>query len=1305
MPKQRSTAARQPAGHQRVRRRAPSTSRHPSATATPRKLFPIVGVGASAGGLEAFRQLLSALPGAPGVALVLVPHLEPHHQSHLAELLARVTSLPLADADDGMRVEPDRVYVLPAASFLAIEDGVLRLTPRAGRNLPIDFFLRTLAEGHGERAVGVVLSGTGADGTLGLKAVQAAGGLTFAQEPSSATHDGMPRSAIAAAAADFVLPVEEIARELVRLGHRLPTSPELLMPGPAGAREGDSWSKILFLLDRATGTDFSLYKRATLARRIARRMTTLGIDSLERYAQRLDGDPDEARALHQEFLISVTSFFRDEETIELACNKVLKLFDAKRSPVPPVRVWVPGCATGEEVYSLAICLLERASELPSRSPSFQIFATDLSASVVAQARAGTFPESIAEQVSAERLERFFIKMEGHYQVSKTLRDLCVFARHDVTKEPPFSHLDLISCRNLLIYFEPRLQERVLGVFHYALNPGGLLLLGSSESAVAAPALFETLDRQHKLYVVKPTRASAFLRFGAREPIKVSRLGATVEPPERAAGKRTWAAKEADRVLLERYTPAGVVVDERLEILEFRGDTQAYLRHPRGHPTFNLMKMARKELYVELHRALEEARERNLPARRDGVPLRHQGALRRVSIEVIPIAGVGRDPGSERCMVVLFALAEAVSGAADAGSSAVHDAEDGEDGRGNARIAQLETELAAAAEYLHTVLQDHESAVEQLQAANEELLSANEEFQSLNEEMETAKEEIQSANEELATLNQELQDRNVQLGRLNDDLVNLLDSTTTAILMVDSALCLRRFTPAAGKLFTLRQVDLGRALAALPTPLTGNLEAEVRQVVESVSIQEREVRTPEGSTFMLRIRPYRTHENEIDGAVVMLFDVTELKSSSDQVRRALEDTASEREALLILEQQARERAELVDHIKDEFLATISHELRGPLQAMAGWTHVLREDLASGRETARIDKGFSALDRAVKSQMRLIEDLLDHSRIVAGQLHLKRRAVDLGAVAELALETVRLQAEDKNLHLELLRPDAAASLRIVGDPDRLQQVVVNLVNNAVKFTPAGGRIDVRLGRVGTRLQLTVSDTGMGIRPDFLPYVFERFRQADAAPNRAHQGLGLGLAIVRQLVELHGGTVNAASAGEGRGAAFTVSLPIPALADLPRDAAPALGEEPPDAPDTSPIAGLQVLVVDDDDDSREALAALLEQNGARVLMAASAKEAIASLDAGDGGLPDLLVSDIGLPGFDGYELIRQVRQRFEDRGGQLPALALTAYADPDTVQKALGAGFQMHLAKPVTPADLLRGVAQLAGRHGDRTDRSSG
>jgi two-component system CheB/CheR fusion protein len=1282
MPRQR-TAARQPLAPKNARHRAaPKSPTLPSSPTAPQPLFPIVGVGASAGGLDAFKQLLPALSAAPGVALVLVPHLEPHHQSHLTELLARVTPMPIAEVTDGMRVELNRVYVLPPAFFIAIEDGVLRLTPRAAKRLPIDFFLRTLGESHCERAVGVVLSGTGTDGTLGLQAVRAAGGLTFAQEPSSAAHDGMPSSAIAAGAVDFVLPVEGIARELVRLGQRHPVSPGRLAAGPAeaGDGDGDSWRKILLLLDRATGTDFSLYKRATLARRVARRMTALGIDTLESYVRRLEDEPGEAKVLHQEFLISVTSFFRDPVAAQIVCDKVFEALETRRSPAPPVRIWLVGCATGEEVYSLAICLLEGTDKLPSRSPTFQIFATDLSESIVARARAGTYPESIAEHVSAERLERFFTRAEGHYQVNKTLRDLCVFARHDVTKDPPFSHVDLISCCNLLIYFEPRLQERVLAIFHYALNPGGFLMLGPSESAAAAPALFEALDKRHKIYVRKPTAGFSVLRFAARGPMKERVPSASIELSERPAGSRPWVAREADRLLLARYTPTGVIVDERLDILEFRGDTHPYLRHAQGGATLNLMKMVRKELYVELHHALDEARTRAAPARREGVALRHQGVVRRVSVEVIPISVPAK---AERCMIVLFAASEPGPAQDDAHRPPSHDVEDGHDG-GNGRVEELEQELAAAAEYLHTVLQDHETAHEELQASNEELLSANEEFQSLNEELETAKEEIQSVNEELATLNQELQDRNLQLGRLNNDLLNLLDSTSTAILMVDSALCLRRFTPAAEQLFNLRPADLGRALATLPTHLAGDLEDEVRHVVENVSVHEREVRTPEGSTFLLRIRPYRTHEKAIDGAVVVLFDISELRRSAEQVRSALENTAIEREQLFALEQLARERAELADHIKDEFLATISHELRGPLQAMAGWTHILRGDV----DASRLAKGLAAIDRGVQTQMRLIEDLLDHSRIVAGQLHLKLGALDLGAVAELVLETVRLEAEAKNLHLELLQSAAAESLRIVGDPDRLQQVVLNLVNNAIKFTPSGGRIEVWIGRVGTRMHLTVSDTGAGIRPDFLAHVFERFRQGDAAPNRRHQGLGLGLAIVRQLVELHGGTVSVESAGVGRGAKFMVSLPIPPLLDPPLHPAPSTSGS------TQPLAldGLRVLVVENDDDSREALTALLEQHGVRVVATASAAEAFASLE---GVLPDLLVSDIGMPGVDGYELIRKVRRRSKNRGGRLPALALTAYANPEDGEKALAAGFQMHLAKPVTPAELLRGMAQLTGR----------
>jgi two-component system CheB/CheR fusion protein len=1288
MAKQHGTPGRQgPARHQPRARPAPGSPK-PSLPRPPRQLFPIVGVGASAGGLDAFRQLLPALAANPGVALVLVPHLEPHHQSYLTELLARVTPMRVTEVTDGMRVEPNQVYVLPSAFFLAIEKGVLRLTPRAGQRLPIDFFLGTLAHSHGERAVGVVLSGTGTDGTLGLQAVRAAGGLAFAQEPGSAVHDGMPRSAITGGAVDFVLPVEGIARELVRLGQRRPSRPgRAAVAADAAAGDSESWSKILLLLDRATGTDFSLYKRATLERRIARRMTARGFDTLERYARYLEEEPAEAKILHQELLISVTSFFRDPAAARILCDRVFETIGTRSSASPPVRVWLAGCATGEEVYSLAICLLERAGELTAGSPGFQIFATDLSESTVARARAGTYPESIAEQVSAARLERFFTRVDGSYQVSRSLRDLCVFARHDVTKDPPFSRVDVVSCCNLLIYFEPRLQERVLIIFHYALNPGGFLLLGPSESAAAAPALFEALDKRHRIYVRKPTTGVPNLRFVGRGAAGGVRRSAAVELPERTAGSRAWAPREADRLLLARYAPAAVIVDERLDILEFRGDTDAYLRHAHGDANLNLLKMVRKDLYVDLHQAIEEAGKRAAPARREGVRLRHQGEVRKVSLEVIPLAGPAE---SERCTIVLFAPSEAEPGQGDARRPSSPGETSAVEGQGGAaRNAQLEQELTAAAEYLRTVLQDHETAREELQASNEELLSANEEFLSLNEELETAKEEIQSVNEELATLNQELRDRNFQLGRVNDDLLNLLDSTTTAILMVDSALCLRRYTPAAEKMFGLLPADLGRPLGALPTHLAGDLEAEVRQVVENVTIQEREVLTRDGSTFLLRIRPYRTHEKAIDGAVVVLFDISELKRSAEQVRRALEDAGAEREALLALEQLARERAELADHIKDEFLATISHELRGPLQAMTGWTSILQSDA----DASRLAQGLSAIDRGVRTQMRLIEDLLDHSRIVSGQLQLNPRAMDLGAVAELAIDTMRLAADAKHLRLELVSAAAAETLLMVGDPDRLHQVVLNLLNNAIKFTPSGGRIEVWIGRAGTRMHLTVSDTGTGIPPGFLPHVFERFRQAEASPSRRHQGLGLGLAIVRQLVQLHGGTVSAESAGEGKGAKFTVSLPIPPLLDPPLGSAPPnAGAALPQAPAAPLLDGLRVLLVEDDDDSREALAALLEQQGVRVVATASGTEAIAALD---GGLPDLLVSDIGMPGLDGYELIGKVRRRSEKQGGRLPALALTAYADPEDAQKALAAGFQMHLAKPVIPADLLRGMAQLAGR----------
>jgi two-component system, chemotaxis family, CheB/CheR fusion protein len=1372
---------------------------------------PIVGVGASAGGLDAFRQLLEALPVDTGMAYVLVQHLDPRHESILADLLSKSTSMPVAEVKGDVAVLPDRVYIVPPSRDIVLEDGMLRLVPRtrtAGRHMPIDYFLRTLAAVQGSRGIGVILSGMATDGTLGLEALKAEGGITFAQDPSGAQSDGMPRSAIDAGCVDFVLPPAAIALELARLGrHPYVTRGAADKPEEAAAPpDGADLAKVLAVLQEASGTDFSAYKEATIRRRIARRMAVHQLQTLADYARLLAGDAAEVQALYQDCLICVTSFFRDPAAFEALSERVFGQLLTDRPPESPVRIWVAGCATGEEAYSLAICLMERAAELKV-NPVVKIFATDLSERALEVARTGRYLDSIVQDVSAERLQRFFTMADGRYQVSKAVRELCVFARHDLGQDPAFSNMDLIACRNVLIYLEPQLQERVLDNFHYALRPGGHLVLGGSETVGASSLLFEAVDKKHRIYSRKATTRHPSLLFGAGQPPKASGARAPRAAAARAS-VRAELPKEADRILLARYGPPSVVVDTALNILEFRGDTHPFLDHGRqGQASLNLMKMARRGLTFELRQAVQTARETGAPARRKSLQFRYRNRLWKADLEVLPLKGPVE---CERCLLVVFEgrpvatlPEEPLSEAVEAGSGDARDLE----------ITRLRLELAEATEYLQAVIQEHEAATEELQSTNEEASSANEELQSVNEELVTAKEELQSSNEELSTLNQELEDRNGQLGQLNDDLVNAFGSVDLPIMMVGSDLRLRRFTPAAEKLLNLAPADLGRPLEQLrPDFDVSGLADEVRQVIQTESAADREVKDRQGRAYRLRMSPYKTRDNRVDGAVLAMVDVDALKRSAERVQQALEyasaivetvvepllvlDSAlriekanrafyedfkvtagqtegrlvfelgdgqwdipalkvaltevlsgrsvdafevehefpglgrrtmvvsarrlrydrgdaserillafedrtevrraqTNREGLLRLEQVARQKAELADRVKDDFVATVSHELRGPLTSIAGWLHILRGDPPADAATAA--RGLATIDRAVRAQTRLIQDLLDHSRIVAGKLELSLAVVDLGAIAQLVFDSLRAPAEAQGVTLELERGDTAAV--ILADADRLQQVLWNLVSNAVKFTPRGGSVRASIIRVEGHFQITVADTGRGIDPAFLPHVFDRFRQEKASTSRGHPGVGLGLSIVRQLVELHGGTVTAESAGPGRGATFTVRLPIPAVlaepdgGDHDRRVAEVMppGTVPPQ-PALTLLAGVRVLVTDDDTDAREALVTVLERYGAEVTGANSAD---ATLQALRHGLPDVLVSDIGMPEEDGFSLLRKVRKLRPEEGGRLPAVAVTAYEGDDQRAAAMEAGFHAFMTKPVSPVELVDTVAQMAGR----------
>ena len=860
--------------------------------------FPIAGIGASAGGLEAYTQLLRHVPPDPGIAFVLIQHLDPKHESNMVDLLASVSSLPVHFAASGLPAEANQVYVIPPNTTLTIAQGVFVLQPRTDSktlHMPIDAFLRSLADDRGHDAIGVILSGTGSDGTLGLRAIKEKNGVTFAQD-ETARYLGMPRSAIAGDSVDFVLPPKEIARELVRIGQFL--NGRHTQIEQAAPQDRDDLEKLFRMLRRTTGVDFTHYKPTTIKRRIERRLVVQKLDSLPEYIGFAQQNPEELQALYNDILIHVTGFFRDPEAFEALKTLVFPGLLPGRSADAPIRVWIPACSTGEEAYSLAICLLEYLGELASPVP-IKLFATDISDRAIARARDGLYPESITEDVSTERLRRFFVKTEAGYQISKAVRELCVFARQDLTRDPPFSQQDLISCRNALIYLDPVLQKRVLSVFHYALKPAGILLLGSSETIGGLSDLFSTVTSAHKLYAKKLTPGRPLPDFALREPL----TGTGGAVPLAAAGTRgdLEVQKEADRVLLARYAPAGVVVNDDLDIVQFRGKTGLYLEPAAGAASFNLLKMARQGLMVDLRILIDAARNANAPIRKEGVRVKTNDHYQGICVEVIPLAATA---GGRPSFVVTFEPAPARA-RPELDEPNRKEPAAAADTPEKQELARLQQELNATKAHLQSTIEELESSNEELKAANEEVMASNEELQSTNEELQTAKEELQATNEELTTVNDELASRNVSATQLNNDLTNLLTSVQIPIVMVGADLRIRRFTPSAARVFHLIPSDVGRVIDDIkPRIVIPKLEPLILNVGDTLVTRELEVQDEEGRWYVLSIRPYRTLDNKIDGAVIMVQDIDALKRGERTTREARDFAESivdtVREPLVVLD---------------------------------------------------------------------------------------------------------------------------------------------------------------------------------------------------------------------------------------------------------------------------------------------------------------------------------------------------------------------------------------------------------------------
>jgi two-component system CheB/CheR fusion protein len=839
--------------------------------------FLIAAVGASAGGWSAFSGLLRHLAPTSPMALLLVQHLSPEHKSILPELLENVTTMPVEKARDRLHIEPGHIYVIPPDAVMTVVDGSLRVTSRADSRLadgvgPVDALFRSVAEVYRQHAVGVVLSGSGTDGAAGTALIKEAGGVVLAQTPDEAEIDGMPRAAIATGAVDAVMPVAEIGEQLVRLaGHpffrREPSElePELELPSAAGYRR-----RIFQLLKRAAGVDFNNYKLPTLTRRIQRRMALHRISTLGDYATLIERDARELHRLQADLLIHVTSFFREPDSFLALAQNVLPDMIRNHSDLP-FRVWVPGCSTGEETYSLVMVILECLGERTEQMP-LQVFSTDVSETTIEQARAGAYPASIAADVSPDRLRRFFTPLNGGYRINKAVRDCCVFARQDVTRDPPFSRLDLIVCRNLLIYLKQPTQRKVMGVFHYALNADGILMLGRSETAGPGADLFTILDKRHQIYSRKAGYARMEIDFTPVSPAEPPLMPTDKPPRPSRSGSNEWDAQtDANRFLLDHYAPPALIIDSASKIVRSRGNTSRYIEIPSGDVTLDVVKMVRPELLFAVRSVVQEAQSSGKAAMRTGVRLTVERQPTLVDLHAVPIGG-----NSEGRQVMLI-FEEPRGGKATgkpAPSRRDREPGGGDGARSSKRmVADLQVELVETRQQLQGIIDDLGAANEELQSANEEVLSSNEELQSTNEELDTAKEELQSTNEELSTLNDELHGRNDELSRVNSDLVNLLGSVQIPIVMVSQDLKIRRFTPAAEKTLNIIPSDVGRPIGHLkPNFVCPDLEALIAQVVDSVTTYDGEVDTTDGRKLAMQIRPYKTVNNQIDGAVLALFEV-------------------------------------------------------------------------------------------------------------------------------------------------------------------------------------------------------------------------------------------------------------------------------------------------------------------------------------------------------------------------------------------------------------------------------------------------
>ena len=1228
---------------------APPLANVPRPHSISNKTLTAIGIGASSGGLEAYSKLVEYLPTGVHMAYILVQHLDPNHPSLLVDLLQRHTSMKVMQAAHQMQIEADHLYIIPPGFYLTLADEHLHLAEspaRTGVRLPFDTLLKSMAHDFGRRTGCIVLSGSGSDGSLGLAEISAAGGLVLAQEPTEAGYDGMPKSAIATGLVDQILPLAQIPPALLQFSRDLAENVPIhskAMP----AYPSDDLADIIELLRSQTAHDFRLYKRGTLQRRIERRMLLAGMGSgdMALYCKFIHNDHAELELLARDLLINVTSFFRDKKVFAHIREKIIPQMLVKISD-RPLRIWVAGCSTGEEAYSLAILFREAMAEIKTNI-KLQIFASDVDADAVASAREGFYPDAIAGDVPADLLAQYFSKESSGYRVTPEVRSSIVFAVHDILADPPFARLDMVSCRNLLIYLGPEAQAKVISLFQFALRNSGILLLGSAETVGAMDGSFETISKPDRLYRQIGKSYSGDFDFpvsnskNQRLPVRSSRG----QPQSRQSS----LADICRRLVMEAYAPAAVLINRKNICLFSKGPTERYLRIAPGYPTHDLFSMTPPSFQAKLRAAVQHAEQENSYSLVTGCRNNLNSLHPSFSIALQPVVSDG-----EKFLLICFI--DEPKPQKDTQDTVVRSE--------TPHSVALEQELEETRLELRNAIRNLEISGEEQRVLNEEALSVNEEYQSTNEELLTSKEELQSLNEELTALNSQLQETLERQRTTSDDLQNVLYSTNVATLFLDIDLNIRFFTPATKSLFRILPGDVGRPLADL-SALTADasLLDDARSVLNGAAFLEHEVETKDGIWFLRRISPYRKQGvGSVEGVVITFTNVTERKAIADDLKTA------------------KAQAQLANAAKSRFLAAASHDLRQPMQTLA----LLHGLMATKVEGVKERQLLARFDETLSAMSGMLNTLLDINQIEAGTVRAQPEIFPVNSVLNRLRDEYAYSAQAQGLKLKVI----SCGSMISSDPRLLEQMLRNLLSNAFKYTKTGG---ILLGcrRSGMMLRIEIWDTGIGIPENELQAIFEEYHQLDNNARERGRGLGLGLAIVNSLAKLLGHAVGVES-HPGKGSVFRIEVPLATVETRPPPAPPQV--EPEESKSTN-ITGT-LLVIEDEPDVRELLELFLKDEGHRVILAKDGLSAL-RLFENNAMRPDLMLADYNLPhDLDGLRTTTMLREKFH---AQVPVIILTGDISIATL-RAISDENCVRLNKPIKLSKLSQTIQELLSAQSD-------